>query len=93
MPKSPMKMSQPAHAKPAERDAHLRSPRAVRGGLGFTASSCEDGGLFTVVCAELWLAGAQRGGCSPHLVSAMMPLFCENVVLGGEPVRRRGEKA
>ena len=44
-------------------------------------------------CAELWLAGAQRGGCSPHLVSAMMPLFCEKVVLGGEPVRRRDEKA
>mmetsp|Transcript_50018 Transcript_50018/g.161109 ORF Transcript_50018/g.161109 Transcript_50018/m.161109 type:complete len:205 (-) Transcript_50018:1017-1631(-) len=43
LPKSPMKMSQPAHAKPAERDAHL--------------------------------------------VSAMMPLFCENVVLGGEPQR------
>ena len=36
-----MMMSQMAHEKPAERDAHL--------------------------------------------VSAMMPLFCENVVLGGEP--------
>ena len=41
LPKRPMMMSQMAHEKPAERDAHL--------------------------------------------VSAMMPLFCENVVLGGEP--------
>ena len=37
MPKSPMKMSQPAHAKPAERDAHLRSPRAVKRRLGVGA--------------------------------------------------------
>ena len=43
-PKMPRQMSQKAHEKPAEREAHL--------------------------------------------VSAMRPLFCEKVVLGGEPKRQ-----